>query len=45
MARSIIAGDFSKEWQYEQAKRQERKNTRNIRVQRQSKQSKWTEKE
>ena len=41
MARTIQAGDFNKPYQYEQAKRQERKADRNVRTQRQTKQSQW----
>lgn len=43
MARSIIAGDFAQSWQYEQAKRQQRKQSRNVRGARQGKQSQWLE--
>lgn len=43
MARSIIAGDFSKDWQYEQAKRQQRKQSRNVRGARQGKTQQWVE--
>ena len=45
MARTINAGDFNKGYQYEQAKKQERKTTRNVRNQRQNKQSQWQEAE
>lgn len=45
MARTIQAGDFNKPYQYEQAKRQERKATRNTRQERQTKQSQWQEQE
>lgn len=41
MARTIQAGDFNKPYQYEQAKRQERKADRNVRSERKNKQSKW----
>ena len=43
MARSIIAGDFAKDWQYEKAKRQERKQSRNVRGARQGKTQQWLE--
>lgn len=45
MARTIQAGDFNKPYQYEQAKRQEHKADRNVRTQRQTKQSQWQEQE
>ena len=45
MARTIQAGDFNKPYQYEQAKRQERKADRNVRTQRQTKKSQWQEQE
>jgi endonuclease/exonuclease/phosphatase family metal-dependent hydrolase len=41
MSRTIQAGDFNKPYQYELAKRQERKADRNVRTQRQSKQNIW----
>ena len=42
---NIKFGDFNKPYQYEQAKRQERKADRNVRTQRQTKQSQWQEQE
>lgn len=43
MARSVQAGDFNKGYQYEQAKRQVRKETKTTRGQRQNKKSTWKE--